>query len=98
MNNTKQAYWNGLETTAREGTAIAEDAPEFPLYWARVEGLVGQRIAVIEVNLDGGNHGGGLSYLDDREGQGSAKVHGGGSPRAGHADVFIVEGSFEVSA
>ena len=87
--------WNGIPIKARRGTAIVADAPEFPLYWARREAIVGQRIAVVEVDLDGANYGGGIDYLDDREGQGWAKVAGGGSPRAGHASVAIEAGSFE---
>lgn len=93
----KQAYWNGLPTTARTGTAVVADDPRFPRYWARTEGIVGQRIQVIEVNLDGVNHDGGVSYLDDRHGEGSAKVFGGGSPRVGHRDVAIVSGSFKAT-
>lgn len=92
---TKQAYWNGLPTTARKGTAVVADSPQFPLYWAKTKGIIGQRIAVIEVDLNGVNYGGGICYLDDRQGEGSAKVFGSGSPRAGHANVEIVPGSFE---
>lgn len=92
--NTEKTYWNGLETPARRGTAVVADAPEFPLYWAR--DLVGRRIEVVEVVLDGVNFGGGIAYLDDREGQGWEKVTVGmGSPRYGHADLDIVDGSFE---
>ena len=85
-------FWNGLPTPARRGSAIVADHPEAPLYWART--LVGQRIAVVEVVLDGVNYGGGIEYLDDREGQGWAKVTGGGSPRVGHSSVTVESGSF----
>jgi len=88
-----ETRWNGIPVEAKRGTAIVAEAPEFPLYWARA--IVGRRIAVVEVNLDGANYGGGIDYLDDREGQGWAKVTGGGSPRAGHASVTIEPGSFE---
>ena len=89
-------FWNGIPIKARCGTAVIADAPAFPNYWAR--SIVGQRIAVVEVNLDGANFGGGIDYLDDREGQGWAKVTGGGSPRAGHANVAIEPGSFSPKA
>jgi len=88
-------YWNGLPTPARRGTAVVADAPEFPQYWAKTEGLVGQRIAVVEVVLDGVNYGGGIDYLDDRNGQGWRKVTTGhGGPGHGHASVSIEPGSF----
>jgi hypothetical protein len=87
-------FWNGLPTPARRGTAVVADAPEFPLYWARLDGLIGQRIDVVEVVLDGVNYGGGITYLDDREGQGWAKVTGGGGASSGHANVSIEPGSF----
>lgn len=81
MTDTRPAYWNGLPTTARHGTAVVDDTPEMPLHWAKTEGV---------------NYGGGLRYLDDREGEGSAKVYGpvAGGPRAGHKEVDIVPGSF----
>jgi hypothetical protein len=89
------AYWNGLPTTAERGTAVVADAPEFPAYWAKTEGIIGQRIAVVRVVLDGVNYGGGVAYLDDRDGSGWRKVTTGhGSPSYGHADVAIEEGSF----
>lgn len=91
---TERGYWNGLPTVVERGTAVVADTRQFPLYWARTEGIIGQRIAVVRVVLDGVNYGGGTAYLDDREGQGWAKVSGDGSPRSGHSDVVIVEGSF----
>ncbi|MCA0217938.1 MAG: hypothetical protein LCH43_11360 [Actinobacteria bacterium] len=93
----EQGYWNGLPTEIERGTAEVADAPEFPLYWAKTEGIIGQRIAVVRVVLDGVNYGGGTTYLDDRDGAGYAKVMGGGSPRAGHRDVGILPGSFAPS-
>jgi len=93
------AYWNGLPTIARRGTAVVADAPEFPQYWAKTEGLVGQRSAVVMVVLDGVNYGGGVCYLDDRNGQGWNKVTiGRGSPGYGHADVAIEPDSFIAQA
>jgi hypothetical protein len=88
-------YWNGLPTPAWRGSAVVADAPEFPNYWARGEGLVGQRIAVVRVVLDGVNYGGGTDYLDNRDGSGWRKVtEGHGSPPYGHASVAIEPGSF----
>lgn len=88
-----QTYWNGLPTPARRGTAVVADAPEFPAYWAR--DLAGERIAVVEVTLEGVARGGGITFLDDREGDGWAKVtEGHGGPGWGHANVYIEAGSF----
>lgn len=93
-----QAYWNGLPTTATRGTAVVADAPEFPAYWARIQGIVGQRIPVVMVDLDGVNYGGGTTYLDNRDGSGWAKVTKGmGSGRYGHRNVGIETDSFEAS-
>jgi hypothetical protein len=92
---TGNAYWNGLPTTAARGTAVVADAPEFPQYWARTEGIVGQRIPVVRVVLDGVNYGGGIDYLDDRDGSGWRKVtEGHGGPRWPHRGVAIEDGSF----
>ena len=74
MSDDNQAYWNGLKTTARAGTAVVSDDGRFPRYWARTEEILGERIAVVEVDLDGVNYGGGLVYLDDREGSASRTV------------------------
>lgn len=91
----EQGFWNGLPTEIERGTAVVEDAPEFPQYWARTEGIIGQRINVVRVVLDGVNYGGGTVFLDDRKGYGYGKVTAGhGSPRYGHADVQIEPGSF----
>ena len=93
------AYWNGLPTEAECGTAIVADAPEFPRYWAKIDGLIGERIPVVRVVLDGVNFGGGTEYLDNRDGGGWLKVtEGHGSPAYGHATVRIVDGSFQGGA
>lgn len=87
-------YWNGLPTTASRGTAVVADAPKFSLYWAKH--LVGQRIPVVKVYLDGVNYGGGITYLDNRDGSGWLKVtEGRGSSRYAHGEVTIEENSFE---
>ena len=92
----EQAYWNGLPTFAMKGTAVVADAPEFPEFWARKEGLVGERIPVVLVELDGVNYGGGTAYLDNRDGSGWRKVtEGHGSPAYGHREVSVETGSFE---
>ncbi|WP_100811766.1 hypothetical protein [Microbacterium sp. BR1] len=93
---TTETFWNGIPTQARRGTAIVDDAPEFPMYWAA--DIVGQRIPVVEVVLDGVNFGGGIDYLDDRDGSGWAKVtEGRGAPRLGHSRVSIKSDSFEAA-
>jgi hypothetical protein len=89
------AYWNGLPTTAEQGTAVVADCEAFPLYWARTEGIVGQRIPVVMVDLDGVNYGGGVDYLDDRDGSGWRKVtEGHGGPRYPHRSLDVEPGSF----
>ena len=99
MTDIEATYWNGLPTPATRGTAIVAASPEFPAYWAKDEGIIGQRIAVVRVILDGVNYGGGITHLDDRDGDGWAKVTTGhGSSRVGHADVAIVADSFEATA
>lgn len=89
-----ETFWNGLPTRATRGTAVVVDSPSAPRYWARE--LVGQRIDVVEVDMVGVNVGGGVMYLDDRDGAGWRKVtNGHGSPRYGHRNVRIEPGSFE---
>jgi hypothetical protein len=84
----KNAFWNGLPTYAQRGTAVVLDAPEFPQYWAR--DLVGQRIEVVRVVLDGVNYGGGIDYLDNRDGSGWRKVtEGHGSPAYPSAHLAV---------
>lgn len=56
------------------------------------EDLQGQRVAAVEVVLDGVNYGGGVCYLDDRDGSGWRKVtEGRGSPRYGHRELPLVD-------
>lgn len=94
LGGIEQAFWNGIPIDSMRGTAIVADAPEFPEYWAR--DIIGERIPVVMVNLDGANDGGGIDYLDNRENHGWAKVTTGkGSPSYGHRNISIVEGSFE---
>lgn len=82
------AYWNGLPTHAVRGTGVVLDCPEFPQFWGR--DLVGQRIPVVRIVLDGVNYGGGIAYLDDRDGSGWRKVtEGYGSPAYGHRDLDV---------
>lgn len=93
-----ETYWNGLPTPAERGTAVVADSPEFPRYWAKTAGLIGKRIPVVRVVLDGVNYGGGIAYLDDRDGIGWLKVtEGHGSPRYGHADVEIEPDSYRAA-
>jgi len=94
MVSRELTYWNGLLTTASRGTAVVADTPEFPEYWARA--IIGIRIPVVYVDLDGVNSGGGVTYLDNREGVGWFKVtKGKGLPQYSHGNVSIKEGSFE---
>jgi hypothetical protein len=91
-----QAYWNGLPTTAARGTAVVTDDGTFPEYWARTEGIVGERIPVVRVDLDGVNYGGGVAHLDDRDGSGWRKVtEGHGGPGWPSRSVAIEPGSFQ---
>lgn len=87
-------YWNGLPAPARRGTAIVARA-ESPNHWTLREGLIGHRIAVVEVNLQGVNYGGGIEYIDNLEEWGWTKVTAlKGSPRSGHRSVVIEPNSF----
>lgn len=96
IDKTAQAYWNGIPVESARGTAVVADSPAFPEFWAKREGIIGQRIPVVMVNLDGANYGGGITYLDNRNEQGWQKVaYGKGSPRYGHKDLDIEPGSFE---
>lgn len=85
--------WNGLPTPAAQGRAVVAANPRFPKYWAK--DLIGQRIRVCAVVLDGVASGGGVLFLDDRSGRGWAKVTTGGSAGFAHSEVAIVPGSFE---
>ncbi len=60
----EKTYWNGFETVAVRGTAIVADLPEHPEFWGRKEGIIGQRIDVVMLDLDQVNSGGGIIYLD----------------------------------
>ena len=83
-------FWNGTHADAILGTAVVADAPEFPQYWAKTEGIIGERIAVVRVDYC--KH---VTYLDNRTGQGWAKVtEGHGSPRYPHSDLDIEPNSF----
>jgi hypothetical protein len=83
-------YWNGEPALVYRGTAVVADAPQFPLYWARTEGIVGQRIPVVMVHYASRTF-----FLDDREGIGWTKVTvARGGPHHGHNDVEIEAGSF----
>lgn len=92
-NATTDGYWNGLPTTIRRvvGTVPAHDpATDPPVAWWRP--LVGQRIDAVEVHLDGVNQGGGICYLDDRDGSGWRKVtEGRGSPRWAHRELRLLD-------
>jgi hypothetical protein len=90
---TPNAYWNGMPTRATQGSAIVSDNGTFPQYWAKE--LVGERIPVVRVVLDGVNLDGGIEFIDDRDGSGWYKVTKGfGSPSFPHRNVEIEEGSF----
>ena len=87
-----KGYWNGLPTEIRLVTGLVPEhgAEDPPLAWWKE--LSGQRIEAVEVVLDGVNHGGGVSYLDNRDGSGLRKVtEGRGSPRWPHANVPLVD-------
>lgn len=87
--------WNGIEIEAIRGTAVVAEA-EFPNYWARSEGIVGERIPVVYASLNGASFRGGEIYLDNRDGSGWEKVTtGNGMPHHGHREVQIEDGSFE---
>lgn len=95
IDRTAPTYWNGIPITAVRGSAVVAGSPEFPQYWAKGEGLIGERIPVVMVNLDGANYGGGIDYLDNRREEGWRKIaYGHGSPRYSHKNVAIEPGSF----
>lgn len=94
-----ETYWNGQPIAALRGTAVVADTDEFPGYWARRDGLIGDRIPVVRVEHDGGAYAGGTEYLDDRDGSGWRKVtEGHGGPRWPHRNVIIESGTFELGA
>lgn len=81
------AWWAGRTYPMEEATLAAFGVEAQP-----AEDLQGQRIQAVEVTLDGVNFGGGVCYLDDRDGAGWHKVTAGrGSPRWGHREVPLVD-------
>lgn len=87
-------YWNGMPAAAQRGTGIVVDRGDFPLYWARTEGIVGQRIPIVRVTYRNQ-----VFDLDDRDDIGWTKVttlHG--SPRASHRNVVIDPDSWQSRA
>lgn len=86
-------FWNGLPTTIQQVTGVVpEHDPEIhpPLAWWKE--LSGQRIEAVRVVLDGVNYGGGVTYLDNRDGSGWRKVtEGHGSPRWPHRNVPLID-------
>jgi hypothetical protein len=89
-------YWNGVPVRTIRGTAVLKDSTVFTEYWARVEGIIGTRIPVVMILLDGVNTHGGVLYLDDRKDEGWVKVtEGYGMPTYPHKTVYIEPRSFE---
>lgn len=75
------AWWAGFDPPPFPGATIPPG-----------EDLQGQRVDAIEVALDGVNFGGGIIYLDDRDGSGYNKVtEGRGSPLFGHRELPLVD-------
>ena len=92
---TPHTYWQNLPVSALRGTAIVADVAKFPEYWPRREGLIGTRIPVVLVYLDGVNMKGGVIFLDDRDDKGWIKLtEGYGSPAYPHQVVVILARSF----
>lgn len=88
----EQTFWNGIPTEAVQGSGVVAPALHFPRYWAKRDGIVGQRIALVRVQ----DHRGGYHYLDDRTGSGWQKVTTyRGSPQRPHRDVEIVPESWQ---
>ena len=91
---SEQTLWNGEPTECRRVSVVVADDQTFPQYWARTEGIVGQRIPAVEVLYFDEPF-----YLDDRNGSGWLKVTTGhGSPAYGHREVTPEPGSVEVVA
>lgn len=94
-----RTFWNGLATDALRGTMVVDTEGLPETNWAVQEGLDGERIAVVRVNLDGVNYGGGVSWLDDRDGSGWRKVtEGHGGPRWPHREVPVKPGTFRLTS
>jgi len=69
-----QAWWAGIDPPQEVLDALGIKS--------LAENLQGQRVEAVEVVLDGVNYGGGIVYLDNRDGSGWRKVtEGRGSPR-----------------
>jgi len=78
-------YWNGEPAAAERGTGVMLDSPEFPRFWGREEGLVGQRVPVVKVN-----YGKQEFYLYNDNGLGWRKVTTGkGLPMYGHQNLDV---------
>jgi hypothetical protein len=63
-------FWNGLPTQVRKVTGVVPphgDGHPPHAWWRDIQG---ERIEAVEVVLDGVNYGGGICYLDDRDGSG----------------------------
>lgn len=85
MSDEPAPRWNFEPCIAARGTGVVLDAPTVPVFWARVEGLVGERIPVVQVSYYDQ-----LFYLDDRGGRGWHKLtYGAGSPKFGHANLDV---------
>jgi hypothetical protein len=83
-----QTFWNGEPAEARRVVLVVADAPDFPAFWARAEGIIGQERYAVEVLSGNAPEGSFPFYLDDDNGSGWHKVTGGhGSPRWGHRDL-----------
>lgn len=83
---SEQAYWNGIEPVkAVRGTAVMLPSPQFPQFWGKTAGLVGQRVPVVQVAR--GNE---VFYLFNEDNEGWRKVtEGRGSPAYRHRDLDV---------
>lgn len=82
---SKDPRWNGEPCRAQRGTGIVLDSPEFPIFWARTEGLIGERVPVVNVE-----YGAQRFTLYDEASQGWNKLTvGEGSPRVHHANLQV---------
>lgn len=83
-----QAWWAGIPISDEHRATMEA----FGMTASPSENLQGQRVAAVEVVLDGVNFGGGTIYLDNRDGSGWYKVtEGRGSPRIGHAELPLID-------
>ena len=89
-----KVFWNGEQVTAVRGTVIVADAPGKPMYWATIEGIIGQRISVVRVSRNTW-----MFTLDDRGDSGWRKItEGRGMPLWGHRTIHCEPDSFEETA